>query len=68
MAFELDHRKHLEDELTKIVRRELRDARDAVRFRHAFACRLKVVSVEIGVSFALCGAWSRVSASVRPWR
>jgi CHAD domain-containing protein len=25
MAFELEHRKHLEDELTKIVRRELRD-------------------------------------------
>jgi CHAD domain-containing protein len=25
MAFELDHRKHLDDELTKIVRRQLRD-------------------------------------------
>ena len=37
MAFELDQRKHLEDELTKIVRRELRKTIDALASRQKTA-------------------------------
>ena len=30
MSFELHHRKHIEDDLTKIVRRQLRNTADAL--------------------------------------
>ena len=42
MSFELRHRKHIEDELTKIVRRQLRNTADALTTRHGSRFRSAV--------------------------